>query len=197
MRRLRKRLRRYTFELDSSLAVGPPFAVALADTLTRLRHQLEEALDRAAESEDESRIHAARIGAKRVRYTLEPVADTAAAAPAVAELVRLQDLLGRYKDLGDAIVTMDRALAAAHRAGLETLVAGLHALLMRARTERAELLARVRAEWLEDGGRRRLGALDSVVAELLTALTAGAELAAPTAAPDAESAGGTFAASAE
>jgi CHAD domain-containing protein len=167
VRRLRKRLRRYTLDLDGKEAGVTGFAVALADTLTRLRHQFEEQLARASDVEDEPRIHAARIAAKRLRYAIEPAAGTVAGAAATTQLVGLQDQLGRYLDLGAGIVALDRELAAAHRDGHATVVAGLQKLLSRAKTEQAELLASVRAEWIADGAHRRLADLDTLLADVL------------------------------
>lgn len=173
VRRLRSRLRRYTLELDwKGAAVGPVFAVALADTLTRLRHQLQEQLARAADTDDESRIHAARIAAKRLRYAIEPVGGTPAGAAATSELVTLQDRLGRFLDMGAGVIVLDRELAAAHRDGNSMALAGVQGLLARARAERAGLLERVRAEWVTDTGRHRLTSVDALVAEVLV----GAEL---------------------
>jgi CHAD domain-containing protein len=166
VRRLRKRLRRYTLELDRE-AVTALFAVALADTVTRERHQLAERLERAADSDDDGSLHAARMGAKRLRYAIEPVALTAVGAAATAELIRLQDQLGRYLDLGAGVVVLDREVATALREGDAPAVAGLQGLLARARAEREELLERIRADWIADAGRSRLTAADVLVAEVL------------------------------
>jgi CHAD domain-containing protein len=167
VRRLRKRLRRYTLELDGKEGGGTVFAVALADTVTRLRHQFEEQLERAGELEDEPRIHGVRISAKRLRYAIEPAAGTAAGAAATAQLVGLQDQLGRYLDVGAGVVALDRELAAAHRDGNAADVAGLQKLLSRAKDERAELLTSFRGEWIADSGRRRLAGLDTLLADVL------------------------------
>jgi CHAD domain-containing protein len=168
VRRLRRRLRSYTIELEGKKAAAvPAFAVALADTLTRHRHQFEQQLERAAGTDDESRIHAARIATKRLRYAIEPVALTQTGAAATAELVELQDRLGRFLDLGAAVVALDRELSAALRDGNAAGVSGLQGLLARARTERAELLDRVRADWIADAGQHRLTAVDRLVAEVL------------------------------
>jgi hypothetical protein len=188
LRRLRRKLRRYTLELSPKRPeVGPTFAVALADALIQLRQELVRRLEDAAEAQDDSRIHAARIAAKRLRYALEPVAASAAGAAATAELTALQDLVGEFEDVGDAIVDMDRERAHAHREDDEMLVESVVAMLTGARAERDQLLARMRTEWLDDAGTRRLSTLDTVIEETLavTRASRSPEAAAqPATAPD-------------
>lgn len=99
-RKLRRRLATWTQVIDVEAPVEPPtYAAALADALVAHVRILDEALREAAADDDNERLHAARIDAKRLRYLVEPVRDAAeGAAGLVRQCKQLQDVLGELQD---------------------------------------------------------------------------------------------------
>lgn len=114
--KLTRRLQHYrvTYALDDS--TGPPSARAfVSQTLHTMAVELQEILAAAHTLGDTEALHRARVTAKRLRYTLEPLAEgdvapapvRRAAAVAIAQLKVLQDELGGLHDA----LTFDRWLA--------------------------------------------------------------------------------------
>ena len=148
---------------------------------------LREALEAVAGPDDESRAHAARISAKRLRYLVELVqGELDGAAPAVVHLKALQTLLGDLHDVQvaePALRTASEAAAAEHALRLDDLAAqdadslerrrvrqrnavpGLLALNRLGREERASLYERFRT-WRQDD----FSALESEVGSVLRGL---------------------------
>jgi CHAD domain-containing protein/CYTH domain-containing protein len=94
--RLRRRLPVYRATLDPRPLSA---AGALAPLVLRLSGELEARLALVQSIADEARAHEVRIGAKRLRYLLEPFAAEVEGAPAIlAQLKALQDVLGELHD---------------------------------------------------------------------------------------------------
>jgi CHAD domain-containing protein/CYTH domain-containing protein len=94
--RLRRRLPVYRATLDPRPLTA---AAALAPLVLRLAGELEARLALVQSIADEARAHRVRIGAKRLRYLLEPFAAELEGGPAiVAQLKALQDVLGELHD---------------------------------------------------------------------------------------------------
>ncbi len=147
---------------------------SVASAVLQDQAQRLEGILATIESRDDDAIHRARIAAKRLRYTLEPVA---AALPAGARLIprlkQLQDLLGELHDLSELEdeVRVAMEAAAVARAGRiweltlddeaesPALLAaqrrrqnpGLFAVAQRSRARREMLYRQLRADWLERG----------------------------------------------
>jgi CHAD domain-containing protein/CYTH domain-containing protein len=171
---LRPRLERYRriFPIDSPVAPEAFAGVAAA----RIRDQfaaLAEDVAAVEGIEDDGRAHRARIQGKRLRYLLEPfAAEIPAAARAVATLKRLQDLLGWLHDfavlaghLREAAASAAGDAAGPHRGPGRTAgtltpnerLAGLLGLVDRLRDRKTALFARIRRDWINGPGLRRLG----------------------------------------
>ncbi len=123
---------------------------------------LRERLTAISGAADESAIHAARIGAKRLRYLLEPLQQyREEAGSLVQRLRRVQDLLGELHDLHvmAAEFANPRAPAAAH--------SGLAALQEGAADREAELFATLQSEWLQAAD-DDFSRLDTLARSLLT-----------------------------
>ncbi len=119
---------------------APSFALAVHDALRDAAEELERALEAVTGPGDVRAEHEARIDAKRVRYVLEPVRTLLeGCAPVLAELRRLQDLLGDRHDRAELCDVLRGAL---ERAALAT-AQGL-AETVRARDERGARRLRVR-----------------------------------------------------
>ncbi|HXX48686.1 MAG TPA: CHAD domain-containing protein [Myxococcota bacterium] len=99
-RELRASLRTYEAPVTASdEPAGPTFALAASDALRAAAGELERALADVRGAGDAAQEHAARIAAKRMRYVLEPLRTLVDGAPqALAQLRRLQDLLGERHD---------------------------------------------------------------------------------------------------
>ena len=148
---------------------APRFAVAVHDALRAAAETLEQALAAVTDPRDARTEHEARIDAKRVRYVLEPIRTLVdGAAPVLAELRRLQDLLGDRHDRaelagvlrgaleraalataqGQAEAVRARDARAAHRLRARPLENALLELLAEARDESDALWSELAAEWL-------------------------------------------------
>jgi CHAD domain-containing protein len=99
-RRLRRRLRSYREQVDPDEPAEPvTFRSVALPAAAQLGDELSVALAAIRSPADAPALHAARLSAKRLRYTLEafrPVSPLIAAA--VLALTRLQDLLGDARD---------------------------------------------------------------------------------------------------
>jgi len=132
------------------------FASAACEAVHNAAAELELALSRVTGPDDAGPEHAARIVAKRLRYLLEPVRQHADDGPALlADLRRLQDLIGERHDREVLAATLRGALERAALASAQALAAAVQARDTRAerrlRARRAESLAlelmrRARAE---------------------------------------------------
>ncbi len=99
-RRLRRRLSTVPSRLgDEADAPGRRFAWALARALHRRGERFADALGALEGAAQARQAHAVRVAGKRLRYLLEPVArDLPGADELLAQLRRLQDLLGTLQD---------------------------------------------------------------------------------------------------
>jgi CHAD domain-containing protein len=78
----------------------PPFALVLAQLIRDQGLALAERLTSITSFEDARAIHAARLAGKRLRYLVEPVADSVSGGrELVASLGELQDALGNWHDV--------------------------------------------------------------------------------------------------
>ncbi|MFI5316652.1 MAG: CHAD domain-containing protein [Myxococcota bacterium] len=167
---LRASLLTYSAQVTAAHApAAPTFALAASDALRAAAAELERELAGVSGPNDAHAEHLSRIAAKRVRYLLEPVrALVDGAGPVLAELRRVQDLLGERHDrdrLGEALrAALERAalataqgLSAALQARDERLERSLRTrtaenallhLLRAARGESDELFAELASEWL-------------------------------------------------
>ena len=123
-RSLARALREYRTRVDVDDANAPEtFRTALAVLLRDHAAVLERRLGKVRDFDDDERVHAARMAAKRLRYLLEPVAEhieRAGAASLVEDLSSLQDTFGDWHDVhvfASAIVKASEKAAAesAHR----------------------------------------------------------------------------------
>ena len=121
---------------------GVVTATLLKTHAVGLQHRLQQILGPA----DEPAIHAARIGAKRLRYLLEPLAHYRDETGSLIQRLRgLQDLLGELHDIH--VLEMELV----HPVAPIAARAGLAALADRATARAAELFARLHPAWLEPG----------------------------------------------
>jgi CHAD domain-containing protein len=127
-RKLSARLRR---AVEPSARRGVPrLAEVLAELVLAQAAELEGALAAVRGPLDVGGAHAARIAAKRLRYSLEPLRGSARAdaEPVVARLKELQDVLGELHDahvLGELLASAAGELAsAAARRVQDAVVAG-------------------------------------------------------------------------
>ncbi|HVR10634.1 MAG TPA: CHAD domain-containing protein [Thermoanaerobaculia bacterium] len=102
---LRRRLSVYRAEVRLGENPPPAFGDAAAEALLRHAAKLGHRLGRIRNAGDVERAHAARIGAKRLRYLADPLAHLVQAnrgqprtEPLVHRLKGLQDLLGELHD---------------------------------------------------------------------------------------------------
>ncbi len=184
-RRLRRRL---TAEARTAgTPVGPSFAGTTARLVTDAAVSLTEALREIRKPEDSDAAHHARLAGKRLRYLLEPVADSAAGAPALIERLRgLQELLGEFDEcqvmldeIGQAVEALGASRAReAHDLQVEGKPrlrmkrgredAGLLALARRARARRDDLFFVLQPQWLGDHAAEVIPLVREGVATLVT-----------------------------
>jgi CHAD domain-containing protein len=124
-RGLRLRLTVYRAEVRLDDSQPPLFAAAAADVLRQHAGKLGRRLGRVRDAGDVESAHAARIGAKRLRYLADPLAQLLAArnrearpGQLVQRLKGLQDLLGELHDAHVMEAELEQAVvsAAAERA---------------------------------------------------------------------------------
>jgi CHAD domain-containing protein len=173
---LRRGLSVYRAEVHLDGAARPTFAGATAEILHRQAAKLARQLAAVRGADDVERAHRARIGAKRLRYLLDPLAQGSPELPGAARVVKrlkgLQELLGELHDAHVLEAELEEALglAAALRARKllelslsaapdEALLrterrrpreAGLLALARLNRTRRDGLYGKLAAQWLDD-----------------------------------------------
>lgn len=139
--RLARRARKWLTEAAGGGAVEESLATyagVLADLVAEHAAALQELLRGVRAAGDEEAVHAARIGAKRLRYLLELVVqDAKPARAAVKRLKALQTVLG---DLRDAQV-VDREFAAAGELAAAEHVRRLHEMEIRASADQREIRA--------------------------------------------------------
>jgi CHAD domain-containing protein/CYTH domain-containing protein len=157
--RLHRELVRFrtTIHLDDS-APRQSMARVTSRRLADAADRLQRRLSRVHQITDEEPIHRARIGAKRVRYLLEPFAQDFEDGPAIIDrLKQLQDVFGDVHDvhvfaptLADAIAEATRLDLGAEGSGKEALVPGLSALEASLRERGAAAFEKARGAWLDD-----------------------------------------------
>jgi CYTH domain-containing protein/CHAD domain-containing protein len=151
-------------------APAPGFASAASEAVHTAAAELELALSHVTGPDELHAEHAARIVAKRLRYLLEPVRHHAErGAELLADLRRLQDLIGERHDREVLSATLRGALERASLTNAQALAAAVQArdphserklrarraenfaleLLRRARAEADALFAELAADWLE------------------------------------------------
>ena len=193
--RLRRRLPVYRATLDPRPLTA---AGALAPLVLRLSGELEARLALVQSIADEARAHEVRIGAKRLRYLLEPFAAELEGVPAiVAQLKALQDVLGVLHDahvfageLGESLE--GAAVEQAKRVSRELLQwtsdaappeitdedprPGLVALAHRLRDIAESAYTRFQAEWLGGKSAGFFADVRDLAARLTARATAGREI---------------------
>ncbi len=123
---------------------------------------LRERLGEIGAASDESAIHAARIGSKRLRYLLEPLGQyREEAGPLIQRLRGLQDLLGELHDLhlmAPEFTNPQAPLAA--RSGLAALAEG-------AAHREGALFAVLQSKWLDPAAGDYFSEVDALARSLL------------------------------
>jgi CHAD domain-containing protein len=124
--KLQRRLASFTAEVAA--ANGDAWRRALAARLAHRARRLQQAIGRAGAIYVPVRLHAVRIAAKQLRYTLELAAEAGVTEvrPLVSTVKRAQTTLGRLQDLQVVLRQVDAAsaepgLEPAARAGLARL----------------------------------------------------------------------------
>jgi CHAD domain-containing protein/CYTH domain-containing protein len=202
--RLASDFERARASLDGALAsivaeTGEPGTQSAADTLSIalaavMRTQVERLrrrLERVRGPQDDAQAHRARIAGKRLRYVLEPVADSVAGGgPALARLKALQDALGELHDacvlvksVADGLATSaaqrGKRLASAVRVvgtarerfldhGESDVEPGLLSLAARLHERAGNAFAGVRDAWLGARGEALIGELSALAGRLGT-----------------------------
>lgn len=127
-RRIRKRLTAAARNPWGASRSHPTFAAALAHLMRDHVRALGDKVEHAQDSQGAAAVHAARIGAKRLRYLLELVtAEVDAAASGVQHLKQLQTVLGDLHDVQVADTMLGSACedaAAEHARTLAALAVG-------------------------------------------------------------------------
>lgn len=144
---------------------GPRMGDTVADRVAAHAEALRTALAAVQSVDDQERAHEGRIGAKRLRYLLEPFADDNDDARAVVkQLKQLQDLLGDMHDAHVARLLLDGERKSADADALP----GLEALAGAATRETERLYGDAEGGWL--GGRADdfFGEVDALAARLRT-----------------------------
>jgi CHAD domain-containing protein/CYTH domain-containing protein len=187
--KLRRRLERYERRVATGDDEGASFGAALASLVEEQAEALAGRMAAIEGAADQEGVHRARIEGKRLRYLLEPLRGyrPADAADVVAQLKKLQDLLGELHDahvlaaelglaLAEVAAERARALHAAALAPAGGRVrahlgasprTGLLALVRLVRARRDALFAEVEATWREGG---RMDALAAEARAVATAL---------------------------
>jgi CHAD domain-containing protein len=173
-RKLRRRLEHYRPRLPVGGPGEPPFGTAAREAVESAAGRLASALQEVHTAADDAEAHAARIAAKRLRYTLEPLVAWLKEGHELVRLLKaLQDGLGELHDCH----TMERELATAaadagaararqiHEASVANggdaarrlshtrdARAGLAALGRLVRADRDRAFEKVAGEWLGDRG---------------------------------------------
>lgn len=153
-RKIDRRQRKRLAGLEEALAAagaahGARFRSAVWRAVTERSEECRARLSGVKSVEDTEGTHRARIGAKRLRYVIEPVADeTEGGLELVGRLQRVQDLLG---DLHDSQLLADR-LAERSASLPEERAAerpGLHRVREWLAEDADRCFAELRAEWLD------------------------------------------------
>ncbi len=194
--KLRRRLPVYRATLDPRPLTA---AGTLAPLILRLAGELEARLALVQSIADEARAHEVRIGAKRLRYVLEPFAAELEGAPAiVAQLKTLQDVLGELHDAhvfaGELAESLEgAAVEQAQRVSRELLHwttdaappeaaagedprPGLVALAQRLRDIAESAYARFHVEWLGGKAASFFAEVRDLAARLTARAAAGREI---------------------
>ncbi len=116
--RLGKALAVYTIRVDlRDPRPVPTLALAIAPLIQEHAAALGDRLSAIRSVQDQALAHAARIAGKRLRYTLEPIADSVRDGPQLVKRLRhLQDTIG---EMHDVHVMAETVIAAAEEAGAE------------------------------------------------------------------------------
>jgi CHAD domain-containing protein/CYTH domain-containing protein len=158
--RLSRRLAWYPAHVSAeSAAERPRMGDVVAEGVAAHAEALRSALDSVRSVDDQERAHEGRIEAKRLRYLLEPFAETNPAARAIVKQIKkLQDTLGEMHDahVAGGLLAEERAAAEARH---PEAVPGLDALAEAARAETARRYAEAERDWLG-------GAADGFFAEV-------------------------------
>ncbi len=162
------------------------FADALITSVCGHAQRLSRILRRVRKRSHRNRMHKLRIACKRLRYLLEPLADSVVSTvPVIQHCRSLQGVLGDLNDtyvlegelnevlLGVETQTGEDGAAADEAAVDEAAVdgaaahgAGVEELLRRVRDRQKKLFKRLRREWLKTGGSALLEAVGAFVQDL-------------------------------
>lgn len=156
----------------------PSFGQVTGELIRQQAAHLPDDLERVREAANVEEAHKARIGIKRLRYLLEPVARrTSRARALITRLKEAQDLLGHLHDmhvLSGEIASSIAALAASPPGSVSGPQRGLHALERLASEEAAAAFESFSALWGGERGRRflmRAGELGTSLADGPTRVT--------------------------
>ncbi len=168
----RKSFAAYTIAVGENREPEPPrpMALAVVAAMGRAAGELRRSLRQVDSAADHATIHRARIGAKRLRYVLEPFATSIPGLePLVRELTALQDTLGELVDAWALLTVIDddrqdrdaegESLPEPDRLGFAEIVARL-------RERRGTAFAALERRWLGGGAGAFFAALDARAADL-------------------------------
>lgn len=198
--RLRKGLAEYRREVAEQAQPDVPFGAVARSALEAQAKRLDRLLAAVQAADEHEAIHRARIGAKRLRYLLEPIAERLPGGPALlGQLKSLQDLVG---ELCDVRVLEDLLRSAVEAAGANRATAlydhaiadlspsaptrgrrwseqpGLLAVGQRLNSRRLALFAKFKTTWLGGDGEYSK-AIAATLGELSAAPAAVAEPIVP------------------
>jgi CYTH domain-containing protein/CHAD domain-containing protein len=182
-RRIGEAIGRYTVGLDER---PTPFARVAAKLIRSHADRARTALSRVSTIGDRAESHAARIAAKRLRYLLDPLADSIDTVPPLVErLSELQDQFGALHDaqlFGSEIARrIAKVLASTAKAdpgpekattaspatgGEDDRISGLLAVSRRLHRDEETAFKKVQAEWLGDAPNQLWADIESVAAQL-------------------------------
>jgi CHAD domain-containing protein len=164
---LRRRLGTFEVEVRTGKQPKPAsFGEVTGGLVQRHTAQLAKRLTSVGRAEDVTQAHAARLGAKRLRYLLEPLSRRAPGVKAlVGRLKELQDSLGTFHDMHVIAEEIQTALASLSRSTAGQPLAaepGLLALERLADQQARESFANFQASWGNGNEARFLSRTDQL-----------------------------------
>ena len=162
-RELRVGFSTYTDQLRLDGAPPELMGQVAARLARQLRDALRDDLASVLSIEHQEEAHAARISGKRLRYLLEPFADTSQnSAAAVAELKKLQDALGRLRDMHALLTEVEAILSGSNIEEQEAL----GALRRRVLDMRAAVFGQIQRDHLEPQSALLFDRVEAAISEL-------------------------------
>lgn len=165
--RLKRRLSFYTVAVSlHKSSHEKSYAEVAAERIVQLGQTLQQHLSTIQSITDGQEAHQARIAGKRLRYLLEPFAESLeGGAMLIERLESLQDLLG---DLHDAQMLIREIVIARHQwQGEAQEIRGLTELMNRLSKLNQQTFAKLEAGWLDEYGKVFFTTLHDIAKNLL------------------------------